>query len=81
MESQVCKLKKTTLWPLFIDGVQLPEGYSYFEEEVYFLPLSSQKFLILILSTLEGWKAGSTLERPSGFEHGATGLETQRLNH
>ena len=47
--------KKTlTLWPLFMDGVQLPQGYSHFEEAVYFLPFSSQKFLVLILSTSEG---------------------------
>ena len=32
------KLKKT-LWPLFIDGIQLPQGYNHFEEAVYFLPL------------------------------------------
>ena len=25
-----------------MDGVQLPQGYSYFEEAVYFLPFSSQ---------------------------------------
>ena len=30
-----------------MDGVQLPQGYSHFEEAVYFLPLSSQKFLVL----------------------------------
>ena len=48
--------KKTlkTLWPLFMDGVQLPQGYSHFEEAVYFLPFSSQKFLVLNLSTSEG---------------------------
>ena len=46
--------KKTTLWPLFMDGVQLPQGYTHFEEAVYFLPFSSQKFLVLILSTSEG---------------------------
>ena len=46
--------------------LQLPQGYSHFEEAVYFLPFSSQKFLVLILSTLEGWKAESTLETPSG---------------
>ena len=40
-----------TLWPLFMDGVQLPQGYSHFEEAVYFLPFSSQKLLVLILST------------------------------
>ena len=61
---------KKKLWPLFMDGVQLSQGYSHFEEAVYFLPFSSQKFLVLILSTSEGWKAESTLEPPSGFEHG-----------
>ena len=50
-----------------MDGVQLPQGYSHFQEAVYFLPFSSQKFLVLILSTSEGWKAESTLEPPSGF--------------
>ena len=34
-----------------MDGVQLTQGYSHFEEAVYFLPLTSQKFLLLILST------------------------------
>ena len=29
-----------------MDGVQLPQGYSHFEEGVYFLPFSSQKFLV-----------------------------------
>ena len=45
--------KKKTLWPLFMDGVQLPQGWSHFKEAVYFLPLSFQK-LVLILSTSEG---------------------------
>ena len=48
---------------------------------VYFLPLSPQKFLVLTLSTSEGWKAESTLEPPSGFEHGTSGLGIQSLNH
>ena len=43
--SQVISIKKKTLWPLFMDGVQL---YSHFEEAVHFLPFSSQKFLVLI---------------------------------
>ena len=64
-----------------MDGVQLPQGYSHFEEAVYFLPLSSQKFLVLILSTSEGRKAESTLEPHSGFEHVTPGLGIQRLNH
>ena len=46
--------KTTTLWPFFMDGVQLPQGLSHFEEAVYFLPFSSQKFLVLILLTSEG---------------------------
>ena len=41
------KKKKETLWPLFMYGVQLPPGYSHFEEAIYFLPLSFQKFLVL----------------------------------
>ena len=31
--------KKQTTWPLFMDGVQLPQGQSHFGESVYFLPL------------------------------------------
>ena len=47
--------------PFFMDGIQLPQGYSHFEEAVYFLPFSSQKFVvILILST--SWK--DELSRP-----------------
>ena len=34
-----------------------------------------KKFLVLILSTLEGWKVESTLEPPGGFKHGTPGLE------
>ena len=49
-------LFKKTLWPFFMDGVQLPQCNSHFDEAVYFLPLSSQKFLVLNLSTSEGWK-------------------------
>ena len=64
-----------------MDGVQLPQGYSHFEEAVYFLPLSSQIFLVLILSTSEGWTTELTLEPPSGFEYGTSGLGIQRLNH
>ena len=75
-------LKQTkTLWPLFMDGVQLRQDQSHSEETVYFLPLSSQKFLVLILSTSEGRKAESTLEPPSGFEHETPGMGIQRLNH
>ena len=57
-----------------MDGVQQPQGHSHFEEAVYFIPRSSEKFLVLILSTSEWWKAESTFETPSGFEHGTPGL-------
>ena len=66
---------------LFVDGLQLPQGYYHLEEAVYFLPLSSQILLVLILSTSEGWKAELTLESPNGFEHGTHGLEIQHFNH
>ena len=29
---------KNFIAPFFMDGVQLPQGYSHFEEAVYFLP-------------------------------------------
>ena len=50
-----------------MDGVKLPQGYSHSEEAVNFLSLSSQKFLVLILLTLEGLKAELILEPPNGF--------------
>ena len=64
-----------------MDGAQLPQGYSHFKEVVYFLPLSSQKFLVLILSTSEGWKTELTLEPPIGFENGTPKSGMQCLNH
>ena len=48
-------LKKKTLYPLFLDGVQLLQGYkSHYEEIVYFLTTRTQEFLVLKCSTLEG---------------------------
>ena len=63
-----------------MDGVQLPHGWSHFEEAVYFLRLSSHKSLVLILSISEGLMAELTLESPSGFEHESPGLGIQHLN-
>ena len=62
-----------------MDGVQLPLGH--FEEAFYLITLSSQKFLVLILSTSEEWKGESALEPPNGFERGTPGLGIQHLNH
>ena len=64
-----------------MDGIQLPQGYNHLKEAVYFLPLSSEKFLLLILLISEGGKAELTLEPPSGFEHGIPRLGIQHLNH
>ena len=64
-----------------MDGVQLPQGYSHFEEAIYFLVLNSQIFLVLILSTLERWQTESTSDPPSGFEQWIPGVEIQHLNH
>ena len=33
------------------------------------------------LSNSKGWKAESTLEPPSGFEQGTSGLKIQHINH
>ena len=35
--------EKKTLWPIFMDGAQLSQGYSHYKETVYFLPLSPRK--------------------------------------
>ena len=68
-------LKKKTLLPLLWMGFNCPKATE---------PLrggSSQKFLVLILSTSEGWKTELTLEPPSGFEPRTPRLRIQRLNH
>ena len=62
------------LTPFYGWGSTVSRLESHVDEAVYFLPLLSQNFLVLILSTSEGWKAESTLEPPSGFEHGTPGL-------
>ena len=54
---------------------------SHFEEAVYFLPLSSQKLLVLIWLTTEKLKSDSTFEQSSGFEHRTSRLVIQQLNH
>ena len=66
--------------PLFMEGVQLPQVYySHFEEVVYFLPFSSHKFLVVILSTSEEWKAESTLSHPLVLSTGPLDWEFSAL--
>ena len=66
---------------LFMDGVQLPQAWSHLEEAVYILPLNSEKFMVLILSTSEWWKTELILEPSSGFEHGNPGFGIQCFYH
>ena len=58
--------KPKTLGPLFTEGFLLPQGQTHLEVAVYFLPLSSQKFLVE--------KFESTSEPPSDFERGTSVL-------
>ena len=54
---------------------------SYYQETIYILLLSSKKFMVLIWSTSERWKAQSTLELPSISEHATSAMGIQHLNH
>ena len=58
LKSLLLKEEKKTLWPFFMDGVQLPQGYSYFEEAVYFLPFSFLEIPgthFIDLGRMKGW--------------------------
>ena len=47
---------------------------------IFYLPLSSQKFLVLILLTWKDERPRRPWKPPSGFEHETPGLGTQRLS-
>ena len=73
--------KKTNFMaPFYGRGSTASRLLSHFEEIVYFLILSSQKFLVLIWSTSERWMAEPILEPPSGSKHRTPGLGIQHLN-
>ena len=67
--------------PFYEWGSTVSRVPSHYKETVYFLPVSLWEFLVFIRLTLEGWRAESTLEQPSGFEPRTPGLGIQRLNH
>ena len=77
------QFKKITIFmaPFYQWGLTASKLQSHYEEAVYFLPQSSQKFLVLIWSTSEGWKAELTLEPPSGFDHGPLDWEFSNLTN
>ena len=62
-----------------MDWVQLSQGCRY-KETVYYLPFSSQGFLVFSWSTSGGWKAELTLESPIDLEPGTHALGIQRFN-
>ena len=63
-----------------MDGVQLPQGYTLRGGSLLFTiqfpEIPGTHFI-----NLRRMKAESTLEPPSGFEHGTPGLGIQCLNH
>ena len=67
--------------PFYGWGSTVSRLQSHYEETIYFLPLNSQKYLVLIWSTSEGWKAESALEPTSGFELGVPVFGIQHLNY
>ena len=77
--SNFCIFKKNFMASFYGWGSIASRLQSHYGEVVYFLPLSSQKFLVLIWSILEGQKAESTLEPFNGFEHGIPGWESSTL--
>ena len=61
-------LKKSLMAPFYGWDSTVSRLQSHYEEIVYFLPLSFQKFLVLIRSISKGWKDEMTLKPSSGFE-------------
>ena len=70
---------KNFMAPFYEWGSNVSRLQSHCEETIYFLPLSLQEFLVLILSTSEEWKTESNLEPPSGFELGTPSRESSAL--
>ena len=58
------------MFPFYGWGSTASKLQGHYKDAVYFLPVSSQEFLVLIWPTSEGWKIESNFESPSGFEHG-----------
>ena len=69
------------MWSLFVDEFQLRQGCRASLREDSLLFTTKFPETALIWSTLERWKAESTLEPPNGFEHVTPGLGIQRLDH
>ena len=62
-----------------MDGVQLSQEYRAIMRRQF--TFSSQDFLLLTYSTLEGWKVELILELPNGFGLRIPQSGIQHLNH
>ena len=61
-------LKKKIMTPFYGQwGSIVSRLQSHYDQMAYLLPLSPQKFLVLLWSTSEGWKAESTLNSSSSL--------------
>ena len=79
--STTCYYKENIATAFYGWGSTISRLQSHYEKAAHFLPLISQKFLVLIWSTSERWRAESSLEPPSSFEPGTPGLGIQCPNH
>lgn len=55
--------------------------HCHYDEEVYFQPLTTQEFLVLIWSALKGWKTDLNLGVTSWYKPVTPGLLIHRPNH
>ena len=71
---------KKKIWPLFMDGVQLPQGYrATTTKQFTFYHLVHRNFWYSFDRPRKEEKAESTLEPPSSFEHRTLDWESSTL--
>ena len=64
---KLVNLKKTFSTSFYGWSTTVSRLQIHYHQIVYFLPPNSKEFLVLISSTLEGYKVESTLQQPSSF--------------
>ena len=76
------KLKKKALWPLFLwMGFNCLKAIATLRRQFTFYHSVPRNSWYSFYRPQKDEKAETTLEPPSGFELGTSGLEMQRLNH
>ena len=76
--------KKETLWPFFMDGVKLYQGYRATTKRQFTFTIKSlgvPHTHLVTWSASEGWKAGLTFEPPSSSKPENSGFRIQCPNH